>query len=100
MGFYLRKSVRVGLLKFNFSKSGVGVSTGIKGLRVGFGPRGNYVHASAAGFQYRTTLTPKAHRKQNTPVDRGGPNGMTSGNMSEIDSDMSLLFKSSSEENN
>lgn len=47
MGLYLRKSVRVGPLRFNLSKGGVGVSAGIKGLRVGTGPRGNYVHIRA-----------------------------------------------------
>jgi hypothetical protein len=29
MGFYLRKSVSVGPLRFNLSKSGVGVSAGV-----------------------------------------------------------------------
>ena len=56
MGFYLRKSVRVGPLRFNLSKSGVGVSAGIKGLRVGTGPRGNYVHMGRHGLYYRATL--------------------------------------------
>ena len=41
MGFYLRKGVKVGPLRFNLSKSGIGVSAGIKGLRFGSGPRGN-----------------------------------------------------------
>lgn len=44
MGFYIRKSVSVGPFRFNHSKSGVGVSAGIAGLRLGSGPRGNYVH--------------------------------------------------------
>ncbi|QOK83482.1 DUF4236 domain-containing protein [Ralstonia solanacearum] len=44
MGFYVRQSVKVGPLRFNFSKSGVGVSTGVKGIRIGTGPRGNYIH--------------------------------------------------------
>lgn len=30
--------------RFNLSNSGIGVSAGIKGFRVGTGPRGNYVH--------------------------------------------------------
>ena len=58
MGFFLRKSVRVGPLRFNLSKSGIGVSTGIRGLRVGMGPRGNYVHMGLGGLYYRTTLRP------------------------------------------
>jgi hypothetical protein len=56
MGFYFRKSVSVGPLRFNFSKSGMGVSTGIPGLRIGTGPRGHYVHAGRGGFYYRATL--------------------------------------------
>jgi hypothetical protein len=56
MGFYLRKSIRVGPIRFNLSKSGVGVSAGIKGFRVGSGPRGNYVHMGSNGFYYRQTL--------------------------------------------
>lgn len=56
MGFYLRKSVRVGAFRFNLSKGGVGVSVGIKGLRVGSGPRGNYVHMGAGGVYYRATI--------------------------------------------
>ena len=36
MGFYLRKSVSVGPFRFNLSGSGVGVSAGIRGFRVGF----------------------------------------------------------------
>lgn len=56
MGFYLRKSVRVGPFRFNLSKSGIGVSAGIKGFRVGSGPRGNYVHMGRGGLYYRASL--------------------------------------------
>jgi hypothetical protein len=56
MGFYLRKSIKVGPLRFNLSKSGVGVSAGVKGLRFGVGPRGNYVHMGRGGLYYRATL--------------------------------------------
>lgn len=56
MGFYLRKSVSVGPFRFNFSKSGVGVSAGIKGLRVGTGPRGNYISVGRGGLYYRATI--------------------------------------------
>ncbi|MCG8910279.1 DUF4236 domain-containing protein [Pseudomonas sp. DP-17] len=60
MGLYVRKSVRVGPFKFNLSKSGIGVSAGIKGLRVGTGPRGNYIHMGRGGLYYRQTLSPAA----------------------------------------
>jgi hypothetical protein len=60
MGFYLRKSVNVGPFRFNLSKSGVGVSTGFKGFRVGTGPRGNYISVGHGGLHYRATI-PSAH---------------------------------------
>lgn len=56
MGFYLRKSVSVGPFRFNLSRSGVGVSAGIKGLRVGTGPRGNYISVGRGGLYYRATI--------------------------------------------
>ncbi|HSY17531.1 MAG TPA: DUF4236 domain-containing protein [Candidatus Acidoferrales bacterium] len=56
MGFYIRKSVSVGPFRFNLSKSGIGVSTGIKGFRVGTGPRGNYVQMGRGGIYFRQTL--------------------------------------------
>lgn len=63
MGFYLRKSISVGPFRFNLSKNGVGVSAGIRGLRVGSGPRGNYVHMGAGGLYYRSTLPSGAGRR-------------------------------------
>lgn len=57
MGVYLRKAIRVGPLRFNLSKSGVGVSSGVRGFRVGQGPRGNYVHMGRGGLYYRKTIT-------------------------------------------
>ena len=40
MGFHLRKSFNLGLFKLNFSNSGIGFSTGIKGLRFGIDGKG------------------------------------------------------------
>jgi len=34
MAWYLKKAFRFGPIRFNLSKSGIGVSGGIKGLRV------------------------------------------------------------------
>ena len=63
MGFYLRKSLSVGPFRFNLSKSGVGLSTGIKGFRIGTGPRGNYVHMGRGGIYFRQTLpSPNSRR--------------------------------------
>ncbi|PBC04276.1 hypothetical protein CK220_11720 [Mesorhizobium sp. WSM3860] len=56
MGFYVRKSVSAGPFRFNFSSGGVGVSVGVKGLRIGTGPRGHYIHAGVGGLYYRGTL--------------------------------------------
>jgi DNA polymerase III epsilon subunit-like protein len=56
VGFYLRKSLSAGPFRFNLSKSGVGVSVGVPGFRVGTGPRGNYVHMGRGGVYYRATL--------------------------------------------
>ena len=73
MGFYLRRSVRVGPFRFNLSTSGIGVSVGVPGLRVGMGPRGNYVHAGRQGFYYRATLPSSPRRtaqRQIQPAQR------------------------------
>ena len=67
MGFYIRKAIRVGPFRFNLSKSGVGVSAGVKGLRFGTGPRGNYVHMGRGGLYYRKTL-PSGSSERNRPL--------------------------------
>ena len=77
MGLYIRKSVRVGPLRFNLSTSGIGVSTGLPGFRVGIGPRGTQIHLGRGGFYYRQTISPRApqyregdNRPQATHQDR------------------------------
>lgn len=57
MSFYLKKSISVGPFRFNFSKSGIGVSTGIPGFRIGASPRGNYIHMGRKGLYYRKTFS-------------------------------------------
>ncbi|MBR9803321.1 DUF4236 domain-containing protein [bacterium] len=88
MAFYIRKSVRVGPIRFNLSKSGIGVSTGIPGLRVGTGPRGNYIHMGRGGLYYRQTLSPTKARPQqyNRPVDHQAIPSRTHGAMKAIGS--------------
>jgi hypothetical protein len=54
VGFYIRKYVQAGPFRLNLSKSGLGVSVGVPGFRVGSGPRGNYVHMGRYGLYYRT----------------------------------------------
>jgi hypothetical protein len=62
MGLSFRKSVKAGPFRFNLSGSGVGVSVGVPGFRVGTGPRGNYIVMSAGGFTYRTSLGARSAR--------------------------------------
>ncbi|WP_027721339.1 DUF4236 domain-containing protein [Maridesulfovibrio zosterae] len=65
MSMYLRKSIKVGPVRFNLSKSGVGISAGVKGFRVGIRPDGsNYVHAGRHGLYYRKELG-KTNQRQN-----------------------------------
>lgn len=70
MGFYVKKSIRVGPMRFNLSKSGVGASIGIKGLRFGTGPRGNYIHIGAGGVYYRASLSPSMLPQDGKKVQR------------------------------
>ena len=70
MGFYIRKSISVGPIRFNLSKSGIGVSAGIKGLRIGTGPRGNYIHVGKGGLYYRKTLP--SDKNEITPSETKG----------------------------
>lgn len=75
MGFYIRDSIRVGPFRFNLSKSGVGVSVGVRGFRVGTGPRGNYVHMGAHGLYYRATLPSGGGRLAGAPALPLAPGG-------------------------
>jgi len=64
MGWFLRKSFSFGPVRLNLSKSGLGYSVGVKGARVGFGPRGNYIHMGRYGVYYRQSLSPPAPDSQ------------------------------------
>ena len=56
MGFYIRKSFGAGPFRMNLSKGGLGFSAGVKGLRVGTGSRGRYLHAGRNGLYYRKSF--------------------------------------------
>ncbi len=56
MGWFYRRSVKFGPFRLNFSKSGIGVSAGIKGARVSTGPKGTYLNLGANGFYYRQKI--------------------------------------------
>jgi hypothetical protein len=63
MGLTFRKSVRIGGLRLNFSGSGVGVSAGVRGARIGVNAKGRgYVDAGRGGFRYRAMLGGKRQR--------------------------------------
>lgn len=66
MAFYLRKGINFGPIRFNLSKSGVGMSLGVTGLRLGMGPRGTYVHAGRGGLYYRKSLSSAGRRRAST----------------------------------
>ncbi len=68
MGWYLRKSFSFGPLRLNLSKSGLGYSFGVKGARIGTGPRGDYIHMGRYGLYYRQYFN------TNTPHQNGGAN--------------------------
>lgn len=58
MGFYIRKGFNFGPLRLNLSRSGLGASVGVKGARIGIGPRGSYIQMGRGGLYYRQTLSP------------------------------------------
>jgi hypothetical protein len=68
MGFYFRESISAGPFRFNFSKGGVGVSVGVKGLRIGTGPRGHYIRAGAGRLYYRGTIGAAGGRFERRPA--------------------------------
>jgi hypothetical protein len=65
MGFFFRRSTRVGPFRLNFSKSGIGASVGVKGARLTMTPRGTtYVTVGSHGFYYRETLSQGNHIRE------------------------------------
>jgi hypothetical protein len=73
MSWYLKKSFRFGPIRFNLSKSGIGVSGGVKGFRVGTGPRGPYVHAGRGGIYYRKSFGDT--KSDSSRTGEGSPEG-------------------------
>jgi len=58
MGFSFRKSIGFGPFRVNLSKSGVGVSTGVKGARISTGPSGTKVYGGWGPFRYQKNVAP------------------------------------------
>lgn len=79
MGWYFRKSINLGGgFRLNFSKSGIGISGGIKGFRVSSGPRGRRLTASipGTGIYYSKSLSKgkKQGNSRNNGQTRRGTN--------------------------
>ncbi|HEY4092666.1 MAG TPA: DUF4236 domain-containing protein [Luteibacter sp.] len=72
MPFYFRHSIKAGPFRVNLSKSGVGLSVGVRGFRVGVGPKGHYIHAGGHGIYYRQT----GQFRKSTPVRTTTPQAM------------------------
>jgi hypothetical protein len=57
MGFYIRKSFKLGPLRLNLSKSGLGASVGTRGARLGLSSKGKlYTHLGRWGLYHRQDL--------------------------------------------
>jgi len=75
MGWYIRKSKNIGPVRINLSKSGIGVSTGIKGARISTGPKGTYLHAGSNGLYYRKKIGGNSQKTRiDSPTKLGGNN--------------------------
>jgi hypothetical protein len=57
MGLSFRKSIKLNKnSRLNISKSGLGISTGIKGLRIGISLKGIRLSSTRKGFSYQKTI--------------------------------------------
>lgn len=57
MGFSFRKSVKIGPIRLNASKSGIGISGGVKGARISVSPKGKIsTSIGANGVYYRSQI--------------------------------------------
>ena len=79
MAFYLRKAFRAGPVRFNLSKSGISVSAGVTGARLGLSSSGRaYVHGGVAGsttvsrMSMRAAPASRMCRLQELRAIRGG----------------------------
>ncbi|KXK13016.1 MAG: hypothetical protein UZ14_CFX002001940 [Chloroflexi bacterium OLB14] len=100
MPFYLRKSINAGIFRFNLSKSGLGVSTGIRGFRIGSGPSGNYIHMGRNGLYYRSTWSGKGKNYPATNQSYYPPSlgELSYSQLTEIESADVLQFQDASSE--
>ena len=70
MGLRIQKRINLGkFLRLNISKSGIGVSAGVPGLRVGVGPQGPYfsIGLPGSGISYRSKISSRGREARATP---------------------------------
>ena len=67
MGWSWRKSTSLGPIRLNFSRSGIGISAGVRGARISTGPRGTYVNVGAGGFRYSHRLDSQPKQPREMP---------------------------------
>ena len=56
MGLFFRKSLDLGLFKINFTKSGIGISFGVKGARVSVNPKRTQLQVGRKGIYYKKSV--------------------------------------------
>ena len=107
MGLSFSRSVKFGALRFNFSGSGIGVSAGVPGFRIGTGPRGAYISGSVAGFRYRQSLGVKKRQQSDSrrplsPDLQPGSDSSTANNIAStkehVTADVMMLTDASGDE--
>lgn len=71
MGLFFKKSVNLCKgIKLNLSKSGIGISAGVKGFRIGRNANGKvYINAGRNGVYYRKQFGNKKAKNQELPVN-------------------------------
>jgi hypothetical protein len=79
MAWFLRKALTFGPFRLNLSKSGFGLSMGVRGARIGIGPKGSYVHAGRHGIYFKQPLRarPRTSKGIATSVGSGKGSSLT-----------------------
>jgi uncharacterized protein DUF4236 len=77
MGWYLRKSIRIGPLRLNLSRRGLGASVGVKGLRAGVDASGRpYVAGGRGGLYFRERVPSIESPRPEADAPRGRSGGV------------------------
>jgi len=68
VGFRLQRSIKLGkFVRLNISKSGVGISAGVRGMRISTGPRGAFINLGipGTGLSYRKKISSSSSKSKN-----------------------------------